>query len=66
MAMLCNLTYFGPNDGFQETKIYDRNSMGAGTEFDGPAIVTEYDSTILVPPSSKASVDEFGNLIINL
>ena len=58
--------YFGPNDGFQETKIYDRNSMGAGTEFDGPAIVTEYDSTILVPPSSKASVDEFGNLIINL
>ena len=58
--------YFGPNDGFQDTKIYDRNAMSAGSEFDGPAIVTEYDSTILVPPSSKATVDEFGNLIINL
>ena len=58
--------YFGPNDGFQETTLYDRNLMQSGFEFNGPAIVTEYDSTILVPPDSKATVDEYANLIINL
>lgn len=57
--------YFGPSDGHQNTSIYDRHQLGAGHEFSGPAIVTEYDSTILVPPGSTATVDELGNLIID-
>ncbi|MGZ0230262.1 MAG: hydantoinase/oxoprolinase family protein [Acidimicrobiales bacterium] len=56
--------YFGPNDGEQATTLYDRDLLAPGHEFTGPAIVTEYDSTILVPPDSTALVDELGNLII--
>ena len=56
--------YFGPTDGDQATSLYDRALLAPGHEFAGPAIVTEYDSTILVPPHSTASVDELGNLII--
>jgi N-methylhydantoinase A len=56
--------YFGPTDGEQATALYDRNMLAPGHEFSGPAIVTEYDSTILVPPHSTALVDELGNLII--
>ena len=31
----------------------------------GPAIIEEYDSTIVVPPGWTAKVDSFGNLFIN-
>jgi N-methylhydantoinase A len=58
--------YFGPNEGAQDTNIYDRNILISGTTFEGPAIVTEYDSTILIPPGAKAEVDQYGNLLINL
>ena len=58
--------YFGPDDGVQDTNVYDRNILISGTAFEGPAIVTEYDSTVLIPPGAKAEVDQYGNLLINL
>ena len=58
--------YFGPDVGVQDTNVYDRNHLGSGATFEGPAIVTEYDSTVLIPPGAKAEVDQYGNLLINL
>ena len=46
------------------TPIYDRDKLGAGMRFAGPAIVTEYSATTSIPPHWKARVDSFGNLIL--
>jgi N-methylhydantoinase A len=44
--------------------IYDRGRLRAGDRVDGPAIVTELDSTTLILPGSHATVDTVGNLLI--
>jgi len=49
-----------------ETAIYDREKLMPGNRFTGPAVVTEYTSTILVPPFAKARVDEYANLILDI
>ena len=46
------------------TKIYDRAKLQPGAVLDGPAIVTEFDSTTVVLPGYRASVDANFNLLI--
>jgi N-methylhydantoinase A len=47
------------------TKIYDRLRLAPGNRIDGPAIVTEFDSTTVVLTGHVAEVDRFLNLLIN-
>ena len=47
-----------------ETTIYDRECLGVGARFAGPAIVEQLDATTVVPPGWRAAVDSFGNLIL--
>jgi N-methylhydantoinase A len=47
------------------TRIYDRAKLAAGSRFEGPAIVTEFDSTTVVLSGYEAEVDRYLNLIIN-
>jgi N-methylhydantoinase A len=47
------------------TKIYDRAKLAPGHRFDGPAIVTEFDSTTVVLPGYAAEVDVNFNILIN-
>lgn len=56
--------YFGRRASFVNTPVYDRSILGAGTELEGPSILEETDSTIVVYPKQKASVDEYGNILI--
>ncbi len=51
---------------YKITKIVDRDKLLAGKVFEGPAIVVEYSSTIVIPPDCKVTVDDFGNLIIDI
>jgi N-methylhydantoinase A len=44
------------------TMIIDRDKLKPGNFFEGPAIVVEYTSTIVVPPRWCANVDKYGNL----
>ncbi len=44
--------------------LYDRARLRAGNRFAGPAIVTEYSATTVVPPGWRALVDTYGNLIL--
>ena len=46
-------------------KIYDRAKLQPGATFDGPAIVTEFDSTTVVLPGYVASVDATFNILID-
>jgi N-methylhydantoinase A len=46
------------------TKVYDRSQLQPGASFDGPAIVTEFDSTTVVLPGYRAAVDANFNILI--
>jgi N-methylhydantoinase A len=48
------------------TAVYDRELLPVGEEIPGPAIVTQLDSTMLVPPGSVFARDAVGNLRIRL
>lgn len=58
--------YFASADGFTETAIYDRDALGPGARLTGPAVVEEINSTTVVPPGDALTVDEYGNLIIDI
>ncbi len=47
-----------------KTKFYERAELRAGNHISGPAIITQFDSTSVVPPGYTADVDKHGNLII--
>ncbi len=51
-------------DSVHETPTYDRAALLAGNEIAGPALVTQMDSTTLIPPEWRALVDGAGNLLI--
>lgn len=57
--------YFG-DDGWIDTPVYDRADLAAGTEFAGPAVINQLDSTTLVPPHTRAEIDEWLNIRIHL
>ena len=46
------------------TPVYDRAALGAGDGFDGPAIVTQLDTTTLVPPGWSAQAHPSGTLLL--
>lgn len=48
-----------------DTPFYDREKMSVGTEFTGPAVIEQYDSTAVVPPGFSGTVDASGNLVID-
>ena len=52
------------SDASTETVIWDRNALPAGATLDGPSIVEQLDSTIVVPAGWQAHVDGFMNLIL--
>ena len=57
--------YFeGP--GWVDTPVYDRDRLPSGTRLHGPAIVDQLDSTTVVPPGTRAEVDEWLNIRIHL
>jgi N-methylhydantoinase A len=49
-----------------ETRVYERERLGPGDTFAGPAIVTEYSSATIVPPGDVLRVDELRNLVIEV
>jgi N-methylhydantoinase A len=46
--------------------IIDREKLLAGNVIEGPAIVTEYSATTVIPPWARAGVDEYANLIMQI
>ncbi|GAB4423329.1 MAG: hydantoinase/oxoprolinase family protein [Chloroflexi bacterium OHK40] len=46
-------------------RLYDRARLRPGMRVEGPAIVTELDSTTVVLPGHTATVDRYFNLLIN-
>jgi N-methylhydantoinase A len=53
---------FREGDGISAS-VYQRSDLTANTEFEGPAIIEQYDTTTYVPPGFGVTVDVYGNLI---
>jgi N-methylhydantoinase A len=56
--------FFAESGGFADCPVYDRYALGAQARLDGPAIIEEFDSTVVVHPGYCVRVDDHGNLII--
>jgi N-methylhydantoinase A len=58
--------YFPELGGYAATSVFDRYRLGPGVEFEGPAIVEERESTVIVGPGAQCHVDDQANLIVRL
>jgi len=48
----------------REARVYERAKLAAGNRIDGPAIVTEMDSTSVILAGHTGEVDDYGNILI--
>ncbi|MGZ9125747.1 MAG: hydantoinase/oxoprolinase family protein, partial [Candidatus Binatia bacterium] len=60
------LAFFPETNGYVETSIYDRYTLEPGMRFNGPAIVEERESTLIVGAGGLARVDERLNVVVEL
>ena len=51
---------------YRATRVYDRYGLDPGATIDGPAIVEERESTVIVPPRASAVVAPDRSLVIDL
>ena len=49
-----------------ESKIYSRDELRPGKKYPGPAIITEYSATTVIPPGKSFHLDRAFNLIVNI
>lgn len=63
--------YFGEKDVVfsgkaYKTKIFERERLLPGNEIEGPAIIVEYSSTVVVPPEAICKIDSYENILIEI
>ena len=58
--------WFQEEGGFVATAVYDRYLLGAGTAMQGPAVLEERESTVIIGPGSSCEVDGSGSLVVTL
>jgi N-methylhydantoinase A len=46
------------------TPVYERQAIPRSASFVGPAVVESDDATVVVEPGAEATVDDFGNLLL--
>jgi N-methylhydantoinase A len=49
-----------------DAQLLDRSRLRPGNRLAGPAIVTEYTSTIVIPPDVAGEVDAYANLVLEI
>ncbi|MGG4603345.1 hydantoinase/oxoprolinase family protein [Paenalcaligenes sp. Me131] len=50
--------------GACHTPVYERTDLPAGFTLQGPAVIEQLDSTVVVPPQCRADIDNYLNIII--
>ena len=51
-------------DGFVDTPVFDGSLLGPGASIDGPALIEEPFTVIVLPPGAGATLDSLGNYVI--
>jgi N-methylhydantoinase A len=55
--------FFGSDGGAQETRVLTRSAL-LGGPCQGPAIIDEFSTTVVIPPGWSASLDAIGNIVL--
>ena len=58
--------WFDEKDGAIRTPVYKRDLLRSGTKIKGPAVISQLDSTTVIPPGEVAKVDQHLNLVIKI
>ena len=53
-------------DGFVSTPVYDGPALAPGARIDGPALIEEPFTVVVVPPGASAELDAYGNYVITV
>jgi N-methylhydantoinase A len=56
--------YWG--DGFVATPVYDGTRLGAGAQIDGPALIEEPFTVVVLPPGAHARLDTTGSYVVTV
>jgi N-methylhydantoinase A/oxoprolinase/acetone carboxylase beta subunit len=51
---------------FGQVPVYDRYALGAGQSLNGPAVIEERESTVVINGPAKIGVDQANNLMVEL
>jgi N-methylhydantoinase A len=51
---------------WQDTPVYRRERLPGDTALDGPVIVEQLDTTIVIEPGNRARLDAVGNLVVSI
>ncbi|SPF38311.1 5-oxoprolinase (ATP-hydrolyzing) [Candidatus Sulfotelmatobacter kueseliae] len=49
-----------------ETQIYSRDDLHLGKKYSGPAVITEYSATTVIPPGKRFRLDRASSLIVTI
>jgi len=52
------------NGAMIEATLYERDRLDIGTDVAGPAIIEQFDATIVIPPGWSGRVDGYRNLVL--
>lgn len=58
--------YFKEMGGLVQTPVYQGDDLGYGNRIDGPAIIEEPNTTIVICPKSRATITKFSNYFIEI
>jgi N-methylhydantoinase A len=58
--------YFADAGGYLDTAVYDRYRLTPGTRLDGPALVQERESTLVLAPGMRCVVADDGSVVVEL
>jgi N-methylhydantoinase A len=51
---------------FVDTPVYDGTRLGEGATIEGPALIEEPYTVVVLPPDATASLDGLGNYVISV
>jgi N-methylhydantoinase A len=52
--------------GFVKTPVYDRKQLSVGQEIEGPAIVEQADTTLIIYPKQRARLREDRSILVDI
>jgi N-methylhydantoinase A len=58
--------YFDEAGDFVESILYERTQLANGAEIEGPAIVEQTDTTVVLPPGAAGRIDDALNIVISV
>lgn len=63
---ICRRSVWFSGVGEVDAPVYKRTDLPVGFVLQGPAVIEQLDSTVVVPPTSEAEIDLYLNIIIRL